>query len=708
MSVIVIFTLPILTKFYLNAEIGIFPLLLIIIAVAGPAVLYRFRGEEYPLLGYVAAAALAVLGLCILVGILITPVSAYMEWFGAFVSGAPQGGVGTIFVLLITLFSIVIAPQAEKRGALWPFLMLSIVVFYLLTIIVQEDRYLLILVPLFGGAAVYYVVRRVPSGARLLNSIFAVSLVVVTLISAGLFPDFAKGRGSEFVNNAVFPTLRKTVVKVFPRFPLLYTVPGYGISFDESRLGSRPNLIDDPLFEVEGPAGETLYLRTRVFDTYNGTSWSMSTYFADTAFARTSAVDFISSDTKPPDKAFTLSMVAKSFFYLPHTLSTRRVYFEDSHPSLKGGTRATGFELSTPFKAGAKIHLQQDSAGEIGPETVSPAARARYLQIPEDLPEALRTIAEGVSRGAGSKAEILARIEAFLAYNYTYSIDIDDFMYSDTNVSAADFAYAFLFEQTTGYCVHFATSFILLARLAGVPARYATGFLARIPRDETMTTVTGLSAHAWPEVWLEGSGWINWEATPAANAANYTITGNDWLFNLGIDLNPATARQLERLIGGSIVDAEQSTGAKRDRGATVRALLIVVGSLTGAALLALLSVRFAYPAIRYISDGRGRLFLRMRRLSRRLERKGIPRPVQTGWLAWADNVKKRIGAANGQENAPAETGDPIVDSMTGIVLRLAYGDEKWRPEASARFVAFKKHVLKGIRPRSKRRDYSVS
>ena len=705
MSVIVIFTLPILTKFYLNAEIGIFPLLLIIIAVAGPAVLYRFRGEEYPLLGYVAAAALAVLGLCILVGILITPVSAYMEWFGAFVSGAPQGGVGTIFVLLITLFSIVIAPQAEKRGVLWPFLMLSIVVFYLLTIIVQEDRYLLILVPLFGGAAVYYVVRRVPSGARLLNSIFAMSLVVVTLIGAGLFPDFAKGRGSEFVNNAVFPTLRRAVVKVFPRFPLLYTVPGYGISFDESRLGSRPHLMDDPLFEVEGPTGETLYLRTRVFDTYNGTSWSMSTYFADTVFTRTSAVDFVSADSKPSNEPLTLSMVAKSFFYLPHTLNTRRVYFEGNHPSLKGGTKATGFELSTPFRNGAKVHLEQHAPGEVAPETVNPAARARYLQIPGDLPEALRTIADGLSRDAVSKAEILARIEAFLAYNYTYSIDIDDFMYGNTNVSAADFAYAFLFEQSTGYCVHFATSFILLARLSGVPARYATGFLARIPRDETKTTVTGLSAHAWPEVWLEESGWINWEATPAANAANYTITGNEWLFNLGIDLNPATARQLERLIGGSIVDAEQDAGERKGMSTPFALLLIVLGSVTGAGLLALLLVRFAYPAIRYIADGRGRLFLRMRRLSRRLERKGIPRPVQTGWLAWAENVKKRIGAADGQGNAPAETGDPLVDSMTGILLRLAYGDEKWRPEASSCFVAFKKHVLKGIRRRSRRRDY---
>lgn len=230
LSVIVIFSLPILTKFFLNAEIGVFSLLLIIIAVAGPAVLYRFRGERDSLLRSSAAAAVSVLALSILVGILITPVSAYMEWFDAFISGAPQGGVGTIFVLLITLFSIVIAPQAERRGVLWPFLMLSIVVFYLLTIIVQSDQYLLILVPLFGGAAVYYVVRRVPSGARLVNSMFAVTLVVMTLIGAGLFPDFAKGRGSEFVNNAVFPTLRKAVVRTFPRFPLLYTVPGSGLT----------------------------------------------------------------------------------------------------------------------------------------------------------------------------------------------------------------------------------------------------------------------------------------------------------------------------------------------------------------------------------------------------------------------------------------------------------------------------------------------
>ncbi|MBN1686919.1 MAG: transglutaminase domain-containing protein, partial [Spirochaetales bacterium] len=499
---------------------------------------------------------------------------------------------------------------------------------------------------------------------------------------------------------------------VFPRFPLLYAVPGYGMSFDESKLGSRPHLIDTPLFEVEGPSGQTLYLRTRVFDSYNGSSWSMSGYFQKTQPVRASLVDFLSSDGEVPDEALTLSMAGRSFFYLPHTLNTKKIYLESSQPLLKGGTMATGFELSGPFRDGEKIHLEQYFPGELEPEILKTDARESYLQIPEDLPEALREIARGLSRDTVSKIEILARIEAFLAYNYTYSIDVDEYAYDRTDTRAADFAYSFLFERSTGYCVHFATSFILLARLSGVPARYATGFLARIPPGETTATVTGLSAHAWPEVWLEGSGWINWEATPAANAANYTITGNEWLFNLGIDLDPATTRQLEGLIGGSIVEADGSRHREGRKTVPVKLSLVVLGSIAGAALLVVFSVRFAYPSIRYIADEEGRLYFGMRRLSRRLERKGVPRPVKTGWVLWAENLKKRIGTIDTQIDTQGEgsdePGDPLIDTMIGTLMGLAYGGQAWSPEASSRFAAFRKYVLRNIRRRKKRREYSVS
>lgn len=697
-SILFAFSLPLVTKYYLNADIGLFPLLFIIFAVAGPVFLNKFLPGEHRWNRNISAAVVTILAVCILVLILITPLSAYTRWFESFREGAPEGAVGTIFVLLLTLFSIVIPPVSQRIGLLWPFFALAIVVFYLLAIIMQQDFYLLILLLLFVAAAVYSVLWSSRSGARLINSVFAVTLILLSLIAASLVPNSAQGNGSKFVNDTVFPSFRRTVVRLFPRFPLLYSVAGYGMSFDESKLGGRPNLVDSPILEVEGSPGELYYLRTRVFDTYNGTSWSMSLPNPDRGSSQTADTGFLSGTGKPSDNFISLSVMANSFYYIPYTLDTKHVYFEGPLPAVKSGGRETGYDLAGPLRSGAKVYLEQYEDGGSRTERIEATDRARNLQIPEDLPPELRTIANEIKRDTSSKAEILAKIEAFLAYNYTYSIDVDDFAYGREGVETMDFAYAFLFQDSTGYCVHFATSFILLARLSGIPARYATGFLTRIPEDTNTATVTGFSAHAWPEVWLDGSGWINWEATPAANANNYTITGDEWFFNLGIELDQATARQLEGLIGGNI--AEGDAAGDGDAGFSVGMFFLILGSIAAAATASFLLIRFAFPAVRYFSNNRGRLYYSLKHLIRRLERRGIPNPSRIGWLEWSERIKILISGISAGDDFNRQA-----DKMVNIVLNLTYGDGVWRPEAAEQFAAFKKQVLEGIKLRNKRQGY---
>lgn len=71
----------------------------------------------------------------------------------------------------------------------------------------------------------------------------------------------------------------------------------------------------------------------------------------------------------------------------------------------------------------------------------------------------------------------------------------------------------FLLESREGYCSYFATAFVLLARAEGLPARYVEGFYVPIMEDKVMEVYSG-SAHAWPEVYFEGVGWIPFEPTP--------------------------------------------------------------------------------------------------------------------------------------------------------------------------------------------------
>ena len=81
-----------------------------------------------------------------------------------------------------------------------------------------------------------------------------------------------------------------------------------------------------------------------------------------------------------------------------------------------------------------------------------------------------------------------------------------------------DFVHWFLTQSDTGYCVHFASSAVVLLRAAGVPARYVSGFLVDAVAGETVT-VQQKDAHAWVEYWTLSSGWQILDPTPSATEA---------------------------------------------------------------------------------------------------------------------------------------------------------------------------------------------
>lgn len=73
----------------------------------------------------------------------------------------------------------------------------------------------------------------------------------------------------------------------------------------------------------------------------------------------------------------------------------------------------------------------------------------------------------------------------------------------------------FVFESKRGICSDFATAATLLARAAGLPARYTEGFaLTEDCRDENgVYNVTAAQAHAYAQVYVRGCGWLNLDAT---------------------------------------------------------------------------------------------------------------------------------------------------------------------------------------------------
>jgi len=75
---------------------------------------------------------------------------------------------------------------------------------------------------------------------------------------------------------------------------------------------------------------------------------------------------------------------------------------------------------------------------------------------------------------------------------------------------------SFLFDKKRGYCVHFASSFVTMARMVGIPARVVTGYKAdRSNSYNNYLVVKESDAHAWAELYIDGR-WKRFETTATA------------------------------------------------------------------------------------------------------------------------------------------------------------------------------------------------
>ena len=85
-----------------------------------------------------------------------------------------------------------------------------------------------------------------------------------------------------------------------------------------------------------------------------------------------------------------------------------------------------------------------------------------------------------------------------------------------------------LFEQKEAYCDIYASAMVLLARSAGIPARYAVGYLP----DETERDDNGIyvvlesDLHAWAELFFKDYGWVVFDATSGSRSWSRRCTSS--------------------------------------------------------------------------------------------------------------------------------------------------------------------------------------
>lgn len=182
-------------------------------------------------------------------------------------------------------------------------------------------------------------------------------------------------------------------------------------------------------------------------------------------------------------------------------------------------------------------HLPRFKSLELSPEEL-----AEYLHLPDTVPARVHSLATELTADAGDAFLAARGIEAYLR-RFPYETDVP-FPPADQ-----DFVDHFLFDLQQGYCTHYASAMVVMLRSVGIPARLAHGFI--VPTDGAGPyTVTAAQAHVWPEAFIPGFGWAEFEPTAAypSSVATWASSG----LGLATDDAPGVGDP-----GGSLLDPDE-------------------------------------------------------------------------------------------------------------------------------------------------------
>jgi hypothetical protein len=141
-----------------------------------------------------------------------------------------------------------------------------------------------------------------------------------------------------------------------------------------------------------------------------------------------------------------------------------------------------------------------------------------YLYFPAGPHGELAKLAAQITSGAKTPYAKARKLESyFQSGEFAYSLSVN-------LPSGIPGLIKFLYSTHTGFCQQFAFAMAGLARLAGIPSRIAVGYTAGTSEGSGKWKVTTADAHAWPELYFGGMGWLRFEPTPGGATGQGTAT----------------------------------------------------------------------------------------------------------------------------------------------------------------------------------------
>jgi transglutaminase-like putative cysteine protease len=304
-------------------------------------------------------------------------------------------------------------------------------------------------------------------------------------------------------------------------------------------LGSGPELSEQvvmliSLAEPAGPGAPArslpeipsprYYWRSVTYDRYNGRGWQTGRT-ATMDYAAGQPIIALDALARSPETRYArmvgqqvhVERDAGGLLYLAGTLVTVDQDYQvawRSQPAEENLARGDALGASLERSAYPAVY-RVDSLVTVASEAQLRAAGSgypawvqdRYLALPEGLPGRVLSKARDLTATEPTPYDRARAIEAYLR-TFPYTLDLPG---PPTGRDVVDY---FLFDLQQGYCDYYATSMVVLARAAGLPARLVVGYASgTYDAARGVYVVTEADAHSWPEIYFPGYGWVEFEPT---------------------------------------------------------------------------------------------------------------------------------------------------------------------------------------------------
>ena len=274
----------------------------------------------------------------------------------------------------------------------------------------------------------------------------------------------------------------------------------------------RSRLVDQANVEVFSVRSTSrAYWRLTSLERFDGRIWSSSGSYGKADGSLPEAFD-IDAATETVDQSFSITALAA--IWLPSAYEPRSFTGEDVDVRFDESSATLIVSSAVPTSDGINYQVTSTSP-RLTPADLDGTAddmpddvREQFTELPDDFSSRVRQLATELTASTSTPFEQARALQDYLR-TYTYDLTIGA-------GHGGDALENFLFTTKRGYCEQFAGAFAAMARAIGLPSRVAVGFTPgeADPAQPDLYRVRGEHAHAWPEVYFAGAGWVAFEPTP--------------------------------------------------------------------------------------------------------------------------------------------------------------------------------------------------